>query len=137
VHPGERSLQRSFDEALEAAEIALRLGLAGRVGCFWELGLIDWLYLLPPDALRRNAYVDKITMLAEHDARANGDLVNTLEAYLDHGGALAEAAAALNVHRNTLLYRLGRIQAIAGVNLKDVQERLNVHVALKGYRLKG
>jgi purine catabolism regulator len=127
-------LRSQRDEAVEAAEVGLRLGNNKVVG-FWTLGLLDWLYHLPPEALNGNAYLLKVQNLAAHDTRANSDLVKTLEAYLEHGGALAEAAAAINVHRNTLLYRLGRIEALAGVDLKDAIQRLNLHVALKGWRL--
>jgi DNA-binding PucR family transcriptional regulator len=61
--------------------------------------------------------------------------VRTLDAYLEHGGALAQAAAALSIHRNTLLYRLGRVEAITGLDLKDVKQRMNLHLALKAYQL--
>ncbi len=122
------------DEAVESAEVAARLNGAKVVG-YWSLGLLDWLYHLPAEALSGNSYLTKVQELAAHDTKSNSDLVKTLEAYLEYGGALAEASAAINVHRNTLLYRLGRIEAITGVDLKDATQRLNLHVALKGYRL--
>ncbi|MGH2522074.1 MAG: PucR family transcriptional regulator, partial [Anaerolineales bacterium] len=136
VYPGEKSLRRSYDEALEAADIGRRLGVEARVVCFWELGLLDWLYRLPSEVLAGNYYLAKLRALAEHDERTNGDMVRTLEAYLEYGGALAEAASALSIHRNTLLYRLGRIEEIAGLDMKDVGQRLNLHVALKAHMLK-
>ena len=133
---GRSPLRHSYEEAQEAAEIAGRLAAGGAPLCFWKLGLLDWLYHLPPEQLPGNAYLAAIETLAEHDRRSRGDLVRTLETYLDSGGALAEAAGTLNIHRNTLLYRLGRIGEITDVNLRDVQQRLNLHVALKAYRLK-
>jgi purine catabolism regulator len=131
-----KPLSRSFEEALEAADIAWRLGGEPRVACFWELGLLDWVYHLPHEVLTSNGYLAKLHKLADHDSRTNGDMVRTLEAYLEYGGALAEAAAVLNIHRNTLLYRLGRVEEITDLDLKDVEQRLNVHVALKAYQLK-
>jgi purine catabolism regulator len=77
-----------------------------------------------------------VQALAEHDRKSNSDLVHTLEAYLEHGGALAEAAEALSIHRNTLLYRVGRIEAVTGIDLKDTTQRLNLHVALKAFLLR-
>ena len=97
---------------------------------------MDWLYQLGPEALAANRFLAIIETLAEHDQRTKGDLVRTLEAYLEKGGALAEAASLLTVHRNTLLYRISRIEEIADVDLRDVEQRLNLHVALKAYRLK-
>jgi len=140
--PADGPLRRSYDEAREAADIGERLGTragAGggpRVVCFWKLGLLDWLHHLPSEVLAANPYLATIQQLAEHDRKTNGDLVRTLDAYLEHGGALAEAAAALTVHRNTLLYRIGRIEEIIGLDLKDVNQRLNLHVALKAHLLR-
>jgi purine catabolism regulator len=136
VHAEDKSLRRTYEEALEAAEIGQRLGHATKVVNFWELGLLDWVYRLPTEALEGNPYLRKIETLAGHDARTRGELTMTLETYLEYGGALAEAATALNVHRNTLLYRLGRIEEITDVDLRDTKQRINLYVALKGYRLR-
>ena len=54
----------------------------------------------------------------------------TLRAVLDHQG-LAEAAAALGVHRNTIACRIRRIEAITGWDLADPELRLPVAVALR------
>jgi purine catabolism regulator len=136
VHADERSLRRSYEEAQEAAEIGRRMGPNARVLCFWELGLLDWLYRLGREVLDDNPYVGIVATLAAHDQRTEGDLVRTLEAYLDSGGALAKAAGILTVHRNTLLYRISRIEEIADVDLRNVEQRLNLHVALKAHHLK-
>jgi DNA-binding PucR family transcriptional regulator len=122
----DRSLRRTYEQAQEAADIGQRLGPGPRVVGFWDLGLLDWLYRLPAEALPANPYLGKVRQLAEHDQRANTDMVRTLDAYLRFGGALAEAAAAINIHRNTLLYRLGRVEELTGVDLKDVNQRLNL-----------
>lgn len=129
-------LRRAYAEAREAAEIGERLGRPPRLVCFWKLGVLDWLYHLPAEVLAGNPFLETIRALAEHDRKTNGDLVRTLDAYLEHGGALADAAASLNVHRNTLLYRIGRIEEITGIDLKDAGQRLNLHVALKAHLLR-
>ena len=54
----------------------------------------------------------------------------TLRAMLDHGG-VNEAAAALGVHRNTVAYRLRRIEALTGWRLADPDIRLPLAVAVK------
>ncbi len=54
----------------------------------------------------------------------------TLRAVLD-GGGVNEAAAALGVHRNTVAYRLRRIEAITGWHIADPELRLPLGVALR------
>jgi DNA-binding PucR family transcriptional regulator len=75
------------------------------------------------------------TRLAAYDRDHHSDLVASLEAYLDHGGSLAESATVLYVHRNTLLARVHRIEQVLDLDLGAAGERLNLHVALKAYRL--
>ena len=54
----------------------------------------------------------------------------TLRAVLDHPG-IAEAAAALGVHRNTVAYRVRRIEALTGWRLSDPDLRLPLALALR------
>ncbi|MDQ0987238.1 DNA-binding PucR family transcriptional regulator [Streptomyces sp. V2I9] len=55
--------------------------------------------------------------------------------FLDHAGQAGRAAAALGVHRQTLYYRLTRIQQITGLDLNDGEDRLLLHMAVKRSRL--
>ncbi len=54
----------------------------------------------------------------------------TLRAVLDRAGP-AEAAAALGVHRNTVAYRVRRIESLAGWDLRDPELRLALAVAAR------
>ncbi|HXI46266.1 MAG TPA: helix-turn-helix domain-containing protein, partial [Candidatus Acidoferrales bacterium] len=56
--------------------------------------------------------------------------LETLRAVLERGG-VNEAAAALGVHRNTIAYRLRRIEALTGWRLSDPDLRLPLAAALR------
>lgn len=68
--------------------------------------------------------------LEDHDTRRGSELVSTLAAFLDLGGALAQAADQLGVHRNTLSYRLNRIAELTERDLNDPQTRVLLQIAL-------
>jgi len=68
--------------------------------------------------------------LEQHDRRRGSELIATLDAYLALGGALAQAAERLNIHRNTLSYRLGRIAELTGRDLNDATTRFLMQAAL-------
>jgi hypothetical protein len=55
----------------------------------------------------------------------------TARTVLDHGGDIAASAAELHIHRTTLYYRIERIEALTGVNLKTSGERDDLHLALR------
>jgi hypothetical protein len=63
--------------------------------------------------------------------RPRPDLMITARTVLDHGGDIARAAALLHIHRTTLYYRLDRIEALTGVNLKTGPERDALLMALR------
>ena len=63
--------------------------------------------------------------------RVQVSLVKTLDAYFACLGSPTEAAERLHVHRNTLLYRLHRIQEIALIDLSDAETRLALHLSLR------
>src|SRR5215211_6400640 len=57
--------------------------------------------------------------LREYDRTRRSDLVLTLKTYFAAGGNASEAADRLFLHRNSMLYRLERIQKLIGLDLKD------------------
>jgi purine catabolism regulator len=82
-------------------------------------------------ARRLTAFADaQLAALEAHDARRGGELVTTLAEFLRRGGALTDTAESLGVHRNTLAYRLSRINQITGRDLADARTRFLLQVAL-------
>jgi purine catabolism regulator len=134
---GLSDLALSHQQAREALAIAQRLDLPGPVVAFDELGLLHWLWALPPATRTENSYAGRVRLLAEYDQAKGAGLLATLEAYLRHAGAVSEAAAALGVHRHTLTYRLDKIEKICEIDLAASLVRLNLQVALLEYRLHG
>ncbi|MCF3179560.1 helix-turn-helix domain-containing protein [Streptomyces polychromogenes] len=68
---------------------------------------------------------------------AHRELARTAEVFLDCAGQAGRAAAALGVHRQTLYYRLGRVEQLTGLDLDAGEDRLLLHMALKTVRLNG
>ena len=66
---------------------------------------------------------------------SDGQLLHTLESYLDHESSATETAAHLDVHRNTVLNRLERIRSLVTVDLGDPDERLATQLACRVLKL--
>jgi purine catabolism regulator len=104
-----------------------RVGIYGLLYALWSQPDGD----RSAEAQRLKGFADLfLAALEAADDRRGGELVATLAAYLRGGGALAETAEALGVHRNTLAYRLGRINQITGRDLADTRTRFLLQVAL-------
>ncbi|MDQ1528118.1 MAG: hypothetical protein QOG18_2731 [Microbacteriaceae bacterium] len=125
---------QSFIEARRALNIRLRSASPEGVSAFDELGF----YRLV-DAAHRGGAVEAFVRewlgaLLDYDESKNSELVLTLSHYLECGGNYAESAATLHIHRSTLRYRLSRIREITGVDIRDVDNRFNLHAATRAWR---
>lgn len=119
------------------AEESLRVAEAvpgfGQVVSYDELGIYGLLVHLPQDKLPFNAIPAGLRQLIDNDT--SGQLLDTLETYLDKAGDARASAALLNLHRSSLYYRLSRIEQITGMSLADGSDRLSLHLGIKLARL--
>lgn len=72
-----------------------------------------------------------IRALMEHDAAHGSELVETLYAYMQNGCSTARTALLLCLHKNTLLYRLGRIREITGNDLSSGEDLFLFHLSIR------
>lgn len=68
--------------------------------------------------------------LEEYDRRYRGDLVKTLGVFFRSNANASEAAERLYLHRNSLNYRLERIQQVTGLDLRNPDARLALQLGL-------
>ncbi len=122
-----------YATAFRVARGAAALRQASGRGGFVDVGGLGLSALLlemgTPDALRRFA-VNVLQEVEAHEERFGGDLLATLRAWLSAGCSTAVAADDLVVHRNTINYRLGRIEQLTGRSLRDSSVRLELQLAL-------
>ncbi|HVI50176.1 MAG TPA: sugar diacid recognition domain-containing protein [Candidatus Sulfotelmatobacter sp.] len=67
--------------------------------------------------------------LIRHDRQ--GQLLKTLVRWFACGMQMAATANALEIHRNTLDYRMGRIAEISGLDLSSTEDRVRLYLALQ------
>jgi PucR family transcriptional regulator, purine catabolism regulatory protein len=120
-------------EAVRTAEIATSMASeASQTLHFARLGALRLIFHLADNPELRAFQRDVLGPLEASDAARRSEFVRTLDAFLRAGGNHMRAARDLSVHRNTLIYRLERIQELlGGADLEDPEMRLNLQLALK------
>jgi purine catabolism regulator len=121
--PAAEAEARATLESVAAVTSAPRVARAARLPIYRLLGA---LHNLPEGERHARALLEPL-LSGRPDVRR--EHLATLRALLDHGGVI-EAAAALGVHRNTIAYRLRRIEALTGWRLSDPELRLPLALAL-------
>ena len=73
---------------------------------------------------------DSLYNLYQYDQQKNGELVSTLECYLNHNQSLKKTSQLMYVHYRTVSYRLEKIAEISGMDFTNVSEMLAVRNGL-------
>lgn len=121
-------LPDSFRQAELAAQLGVALWGGNRAVHYSDLGVHRVLFALRE---QDEMITPALQRLIDHDARHHSDYVSTLAAYLVCMGRLRQTAARLNVHRNTLEYRLQRIEKLTGESLDDPNNRLALELGIR------
>jgi len=125
---GLTDLATAWQEATAAARTALAEPRFAPVADWSRIGPYRLLTSLPPDSAHDPA-VGPLLSPTHHE------LARTAEVYLDRAGQAGRTAAELGIHRQTLYYRLSRVEQLTGLDLDDGEDRLLLHMVLKGARL--
>jgi purine catabolism regulator len=75
--------------------------------------------------------------LIERDEQRNSELVESVKAFVEHGGRWEAGAEALGVHRHTLRYRIHQAEELLGRDLSSPQDQMEVWLALKAMDVLG
>lgn len=133
-YPSLSGLQKSLAEAREASIIAMAGAQGSVVQHIEELGvkriLLGW---YASDSFAESAETLLGPLVAE-DPR--GELLATLEAFLDNESAPTVTAAQLQIHRNTVINRMERVRGLVAADLNEPDERLVVQLACRVMRLR-
>lgn len=120
IGPSSLSVEESLRHAREASAAAAAIGLRRQIVAYREVD-----HLCAAATVEVPGRPRAIDALIQHP-----ELLNTLRSLVRHDGNLAETAAELCIHRNTLTYRLDRITTLTGCDPHSVLGLLELVVDL-------
>ena len=77
-----------------------------------------------------------LQMLEDYDARKGTELVATLEVYMRNNYNIASTAREFFTHRNTIDYRLRRIEELIGAQISDPNVNMALWLSLQARKLE-
>jgi hypothetical protein len=127
LQAGPAGLARTLGEAGDAARVAAGRPEAGHFVHVDRLGLAQLLLAWT----QTDTFLPAAHQLLAPLGQSTGDLLRTLDVYLDAESSLSETAAILGIHRNTVADRIARIERLLEVDLGDAETRLALHLAVR------
>lgn len=115
-------------------------GIPGGLISDYRAGTVPYMILESPanaETWYNSRMHDLMLLLRDYDRTHKTDLMNLLYVHLIQERRATETASILNMHRNTVLYHIERIQELLGVDLDDPQLRLRLLNAYLMLRIFG
>lgn len=121
-------IEAHFNEALYAVNIMKPL--PGACVQFSDYALKYALEKISSEMPEGSIHPD-VEGLIEYDRSHNTEFAHTFQVYLENERSQSRTAAVLNLHRNTLTYRLSRIRELIRADLDDPDERLHMIISFR------
>ena len=119
-------LHESYQDARDALRLGARLARAPAVHLIADLRVHQVLTAAGQPARNRLLDLTAAALRAEPDWPL---LRDTITAWCESGFNLVRASAALHIHRNTIVYRMGKIEQITGRPLRDHRATIALYLA--------
>lgn len=123
--------QVEADDALKFGKIAFG---ENKSISFNELGAYRFLCSFPDIDKLGDFISDKLKILLEHEKSHNSQLLETLEMFLKCNLNASRTAKELYIHHKSVMYRLERIKAIAGIDFNNSEDILDIQLSLRIHR---
>ena len=114
------SLSLSYAQALSTQALQQTLGARGDVHTFKEFLLIKMLEDLPKYKLNEN--LDALMDSGAKEIFSDEEMLETAEEFLENSLNTSETSRKLYLHRNTLIYRLDKIERGTGLNIRKFSD---------------
>lgn len=128
-------LSAKLMEAKDALEVIKEMKSTS-LATYDQVGLDILVNRIIMDTDLKQTYLNKMLNLANYDDQYSSNLIHTLRVLVNNQGNVAKTARSLNVHRNTIKYRLQKIEEIIGISLSSSNVFLNISIILKIYDIR-
>ncbi len=123
----------SYIRAENALRYASVFEIAGNVHSYREFILMKVLEETPRNKLEE--YFAEFTDESFKEILSDDEMLETAEAFLKNDLNVSETSRNLYMHRNTLLYRLDKIEAATGLNIRVFSDAVSFQVLTSIYKL--
>lgn len=98
-----------------------------------EYALIRLLSTLP--SADKEQYVKTVLDRSYRDVLSDAELTSAADAFIKHSLNVSEASRNMYVHRNTLIYRLDKIERMTGLNIRNFNDAMTFRIACLVYKM--
>ena len=128
------NLGEGYLQASQAHELGCRLNPERRYYHYYEYYVFHLLSCAAKEITWQQLYHSQLNRIIETDRLKGSDNLRLLETHLNCDRNISHTAHSLHLHRNSVVYRLTRIEEMLDMSLDDPEVRLRLLISLKALR---
>lgn len=126
-------IARSYLQAVTAVRVSAIFHNVGEVHSYREYLLVKLLEDLPKSRMRE--YLEQFRAESAEEIFEDEEMTETAEAFLESSLNVSETSRNLFMHRNTLMYRLDKIERVTGLNIRKFSDAVTFRILSVLYKL--
>lgn len=110
-------IRKAYLDAKESMDLGKRFNIKGEIYCYSNLILEKIVYNISDEMKKKlyDSFSDKFNAF-------DGEMINTIEEFVNSGLNISDASRRLYIHRNTLIYRLDKIYKDTGYDIRNFKQ---------------
>lgn len=122
-------IAQSYAQAEQTKQLQKKRGNKNTFMTYQELGLYKLLFALEQTGLLEEYYSQTLAILEKYDIINETDYLYFLQKFFELDFSIAETARVMHMHRNSVAYKLHRIEEIMGISVSAPKERTRLMIA--------
>lgn len=125
-----KDVSKSYKEAMMALDVGKIFYVEKKVNSYSSLGIGRLIYQLPANLCK--IFIDEI--FGESDpGEFDEEIVSTVNKFFENNLNVSETSRQLFVHRNTLVYRIEKLEKSTGLDVRTFDDALTFKIAMMVY----
>ncbi len=120
-------VRNSYNEAMEAINAGTRQHPDTHIHAYFQMQLERFIYHVPRETGRK---FFRSVLKEPFSKLFNDEMMSTIESFFENSLNISETARRLYIHRNTLVYRLDKVQRITGLDLRKFDDAVTFKILL-------
>lgn len=127
--PGLYELSKAYLQAKQTVDLSERMDWKNVLVRYNELGPYQLLLSIVDKDAKRNYYNSVLGKLEQYDKNNKTNYLDFLQTFLDNNCNINATADKMFVHRNTIVYKINKIEELLDRDLSDMEVRVELYLA--------
>lgn len=129
-HSGVEQLTNAYVQAKKVVNLSERNGWENQLVQYRELDVYQLLLAIDDKNTMKQYYDAKLGVLEKHDQNNGSDYLEFLKVYLNSNCNINDTADKLFIHRNTVVYKIKKINELLDCDLSELEVRVKLFLAI-------